>query len=73
MQKRFHKNTHNDAIIKLDMNESAILTFSLGKMKLTYCKVDHFCYEQTREKLFSTCCKGKIRLNVHEHQYPKCG
>ena len=63
------------AIIKLDMNENAKLTFSLGEMNLTcpYCKAVHFCFEQTREKLFSTCCKSKIKLNVHEHQYPKCG
>ena len=35
MQNRFHKNTHNDAIIKLDMKENAILTFSLGEMNVT--------------------------------------
>ena len=26
MQKHFHRKTHNDAIIKLDMNENAKLT-----------------------------------------------
>ena len=75
IQRRFNKNTHNDAIIKLDMNENAISTYSLGEMNLTcpFCKAVHFCFEQTREKLFSTCCcKGKIKLNIDEHQYPEC-
>ena len=53
MQKHFHKNTHNNAVIKLYMNENAILTFLLGEVNLTcpYCKAVHFCFDQARRKI----------------------
>ena len=75
LQRRFYEEIHNDAIIKQDFDENIITIYSLGEMNLVcpFCKVYHFHFEYTVEKLFSTCCcKGKIILEDNGYEFPNC-
>ena len=56
LQRRFYKGIHNDDIIKQDFDENIISIYSLGEINLVclFCKVYHFHFEYTVEKLFST-------------------